>query len=166
MRQSRTLNNLARAGQWARNQGSINYAHWLRPRAIEAREQLEEHLAKLIHEDYEMVSTFEIRLPNGLILGVEGNPNRKWREPPESEAHMMAKLREAILTTDWAAVVALYGRPPARVNQEPILELGKPHVDKPKAAPKPPAQAAAPSPGFQGPLLIGTATPGSKTAAA
>lgn len=119
MRQYRTLNWLKGGRQDPTSQGSINRAEAIRAWAIQAQEQLKERWAQIIHEDHEMVSRLDIRLPNGLIIGVEGDPNRSWRQGPEPESVMMAKLRAAISTTDWSAVVALYGKPPTVLAPPP-----------------------------------------------
>ncbi len=120
VRQYRTLKWLKGGRQDPSSQGSINRAEAIRAWAIQAQEQLKERWAQIIHEDHEMVSRLDIRLPNGLILGVEGDPNRSWRQGPEPESVMMAKLRQAISTTDWGAVVALYGKAPTTLAQPPI----------------------------------------------
>lgn len=152
MRQYRTQKWLERGRQDPTSQGSINRTSAVRPWVIWAQEQLQERWAQIIHEDREMVSRLEIRLPNGLVLAVEGDPNRSWRQAPETESVMMAKLRAAIASTDWAAVVALYGRPPAlAATHEPLdlstvtrlaQEQAAATPRKPRAAP---AQPAAPS---------------------
>jgi len=146
VRQYRTLIWLKRGRQAPTSQGSINRAEAIRAWAIQAQEQLKERWAQIIHEDHEMVSRLDIRLPNGLIIGVEGDPNRSWRQGAEPESFMMAKLRAAISTTDWSAVVALYGRPPtalAPTVAQPldlVQEAPQPPVPKPrqvKAQPQP-----------------------------
>jgi hypothetical protein len=57
---------------------------------------------------------------------------------------MMAKLRQAISTTDWGAVVALYGKPPTALPQtaapvDLVQEVPQPPAPKPR-------QVKAPSP--------------------
>lgn len=74
-----------------------------------AREYLEEGLALIFNEEGEMIPKFAIRLPNGLILSVEGAEYRSWSKAPETEADLAAKMAAAIATTDWPAVNALYG---------------------------------------------------------
>lgn len=153
MRQYRTLNWLKGGRQDPSSEGNINRAEAIRAWAINAREQLEERWAQIIHEDHEMVSRLDIRLPNGLIIGVEGDPNRSWRQGPEAESVMMTKLRQAISTTDWSAVVALYGRPPTMLAPSPAQEapLNLTEVAQAQAAAAPrkpraaPAQPATPS---------------------
>lgn len=157
VRQYRTLNWLKGGRQDPTSQGSINRAEAIRAWAIQAQEQLKERWAQIIHEDHEMVSRLDIRLPNGLIIGVEGDPNRSWRQGPEPESAMMTKLRQAISTTDWSAVVALYGRPPTMLAQPPVdssastLDLGRVAQEQAQAAPRrpraAPAQPATPSTG-------------------
>lgn len=155
MRQYRTLNWLKGGRQDPTSQGSINRAEAIRAWAIQAQEQLKERWAQITHEDHEMVSRLEIRLPNGLIVAVEGDPDRSWRQKPEPESVMMAKLRAAISSTDWGAVVALYGKAPAPVSAETLdltpaqarvaqeqMQAAAPR--KPRAAP---AQPATPSTG-------------------
>lgn len=151
MRQYRTLEWLKRGRQDPTSQGSINRTSAIRPWTTWAQEQLKERWAQIIHEDREMVSRLEIRLPNGLVLAVEGDPNRSWRQAPESESVMMAKLRAAIASTDWAAVVALYGKAPAAVPAQEPLDLGRVAQEQAQAAPRrpraAPAQPATPSTG-------------------
>lgn len=155
MRQYRTLNWLKGGRQDPASKGNINRAEAIRAWAINAREQLEERWAQIIHEDHEMVSRLDIRLPNGLIIGVEGDPNRSWRQGPEAESVMMTKLRQAISTTDWSAVVALYGRPPTMLAPLPakeapldLTEVAQAQAQAAAAPRKPrtaPAQPATPS---------------------
>lgn len=152
VRQYRTLEWLKGGRQDPTSQGSINRTSAIRPWTTWAQEQLKERWAQIIHEDREMVSRLEIRLPNGLVLAVEGDPNRSWRQAPESESVMMAKLRAAIASTDWAAVVALYGKAPAAVQAQEPLDLNQARIAqeqmqaaaprRPRAAP---AQPATPS---------------------
>jgi hypothetical protein len=156
VRQYRTLKWLKGGRQAPSSQGSINRAEAIRAWAIQAQEQLKERWAQITHEDHEMVSRLEIRLPNGLILAVEGDPDRSWRQKPEPESIMMAKLRAAISTTEWAAVTALYGKAPASVQaplaQESPLDLAMAQAQAQAATPRkprvaqPPGQAAV-SPG-------------------
>jgi hypothetical protein len=146
VRQYRTLNWIKGGRQDPTSQGSINRAETIRVWALQAQEQLKERWAQIIHEDHEMVSRLDIRLPNGLILGVEGDPNRSWRHGPEPETVMMAKLRQAISTTDWSAVVALYGKPPTAlpptaapidlVQEVQLSPAPKPRQVKAPAAPQ------------------------------
>lgn len=63
-----------------------------------------------------MIPKFEIKLPNGLILSVEGDPNRSWKVKPESESQLALKMAEAIATADWPAVVSLYGSKTAKAQ--------------------------------------------------
>lgn len=166
MRQYRTLKWLKGGRQAPSSQGSINRAEAIRVWAIQAQEQLKERWAQITHEDHEMVSRLEIRLPNGLILAVEGDPNRSWRQKPEPESIMMAKLRAAISTTEWAAVTALYGKPPtalAPAVAQPldlVQEAPQPPVPKPRQAKAPP-QPATPSTtqALLGGLVGGSAQP-------
>jgi hypothetical protein len=146
VRQYRTLKWLKGGRQDPSSQGSINRAEAIRAWAIQAQEQLKERWAQIIHEDHEMVSRLDIRLPNGLILGVEGDPNRSWRHGPEPETVMMAKLRQAISTTDWGAVVALYGKPPTVLPQAPAqeqpIDLAMAQAQAAAATPRKPRVAA------------------------
>ena len=112
--------------QAAQPQGRINYirdaADRLRAWWDETvREHLEEGLAIIFNEGAEMIPKFEIRLPNGLILAVEGAQYRAWSGKPETEAGLAAKISHAISTTDWSAVVGLYGSKVAQ--QQATLEL-------------------------------------------
>lgn len=70
-----------------------------------------------------MIPKFEIKLPNGLILSVEGDPNRSWKVKPESESQLALKMAEAIATADWPAVVSLYGSKTAK--SQAALEVSR-----------------------------------------